>query len=177
MPSTVNKSDVSPRRTGHQDRRKAVVPAGRAARRSWANVRHPPPRSSSWGSHSCLTAPGTRRRRPLIVAGRDAPSARAASLASSAALPHPPADVAHPAQLEGLDPYASPYASSLRAPVGYPPVPACPHLSSSVPLRGGGAAAPGGALRAIDSSARPRLGRTCGPRRLRRRSQACPACH
>jgi hypothetical protein len=38
------------------------------------------------------------------------------------------------------------------------------------PLRGSGAAAPGGALRAIDSSARPRPWRTYGPRRLRRQS-------
>ena len=38
--------------------------------------------------------------------------------------------------------------------------------------RGDGAAAPGGALRAIDSSARPRSWRTCGPRRLRRQFQS-----
>jgi hypothetical protein len=71
---------------------------------------------------------------------RDAPSARVASLASSAALPHPPADAAHPAQLRGLDPYASPYAGYPRT----PPVPARPHLCSSVPLRGSGAARPRG---------------------------------
>ena len=41
------------------------------------------------------------------------------------------------------------------------------------PPRGNGAAAPQGALRAIHSSACPRSWRTCGPRRLRRQSQAC----
>ena len=39
------------------------------------------------------------------------------------------------------------------------------------PLRGSGAAAPGGALCAIDASARPRFWRTCGPRILRRQSE------
>jgi hypothetical protein len=39
---------------------------------------------------------------------------------------------------------------------------------------GSGAAAPQGALRAIDPSACPRSWRTFGPRRLRRQSQACP---
>jgi hypothetical protein len=39
------------------------------------------------------------------------------------------------------------------------------------PPQGSGAAAPSGALRAIDSTARPRSWRTCGPRRLRRQSQ------
>jgi len=41
----------------------------------------------------------------------------------------------------------------------------------SWPPRGSGAAAPDGALRAADPSARPRSWRTCGPRRLRRHSQ------
>jgi hypothetical protein len=39
------------------------------------------------------------------------------------------------------------------------------------PPRGSGAPAPYGALRAIDSSARPRSWRTFGPRRLRRQSE------
>jgi hypothetical protein len=39
------------------------------------------------------------------------------------------------------------------------------------PTRGSGAAAPQGALRAIDSTAHPRSWRTCGPRRLRRQSR------
>jgi hypothetical protein len=41
-----------------------------------------------------------------------------------------------------------------------------------MPRRGSRAAAPGGALRAIDSSAWPRSWRTYGPRRLQRRSRA-----
>jgi hypothetical protein len=41
----------------------------------------------------------------------------------------------------------------------------------SCPPRGSGAAAPAGALRAIDSTARPRSWRPCGPRRLRRQSK------
>jgi hypothetical protein len=40
-----------------------------------------------------------------------------------------------------------------------------------MPPRGSGAAAPSGALRAIDPSARPRSWRTYGPSRLRRQSQ------
>ena len=39
------------------------------------------------------------------------------------------------------------------------------------PSGGSGAAAPGGALRAIDASAQPQSWRTCGPRRLQRQSQ------
>ena len=54
----------------------------------------------------------------------DAPSARAASLASSAALPHPPGDAAYPAQLQGgypyvipyVNPYVIPYALGVRTP-------------------------------------------------------------
>jgi hypothetical protein len=58
---------------------------------------------------------------------------------------------------------------------GRVPLPSIIGLPALVmPRRGGGAAAPSGALRAIDSSARPRSWRTYGPRRLRRQSQ--PAC-
>jgi hypothetical protein len=32
-------------------------------------------------------------------------------------------------------------------------------------------------LRAIDATAAPRSWRACGPRRLRRRSRACPGCY
>jgi hypothetical protein len=73
--------------------RGGVVQLGRDARRSSANVRHPPPCRSTRRSHSRLTAcpaprpPATHRGRVV-----DAPSARAASLASSAALPRPPVD-------------------------------------------------------------------------------------
>jgi hypothetical protein len=131
-------------------------------------------------------------RRPATVGGRkrDAPSARAASLASSAALPRPPGDPAHSAQLQGLDPYASPYASRYASPYARrwrtPGFGGRGYLGSSVPLRGAsrpqkprptgpprgsGASARQGALRAIDSFRRSRSWRTFGPRRLRRQSQ------
>jgi hypothetical protein len=51
--------------------------------------------------------------------------------------------------------------------------PAKPLAVPNWPPGGSGAAAPGGALRAIDSSTRPRSWRTYG----RRRAQACPGCH
>jgi hypothetical protein len=74
--------------------RGAALPGGQA-RMSGS----PPQRRSRRCSHSRLTArPGPWRRRPPPVAGvGDAPSARAASLASSAALPRPPASRACPA--------------------------------------------------------------------------------
>ena len=74
-----------------------VVPSGRDARRSRANVRHPPPRSSPRRSHSSLTAcPGPRCAGHGRWRGGDAPSARAASLASSAALPVPARELPWP---------------------------------------------------------------------------------
>jgi hypothetical protein len=91
---------------------------------------------------------------------------------------------------EAVDPYASRYASPYASPyAGHPrtPSPSGGRITAGhapvggpvgrknrgrlAPLRGSGAAAPGGALRAIDPSARPRSWRTCGPRRLRRQSQ------
>jgi hypothetical protein len=70
--------------------RAQVVLTERAARPSRANVRHPPPRSLARRAHSPLTAcPGPRRAGHSSWRGGDAPSARAASLASSAALPVP----------------------------------------------------------------------------------------
>ena len=94
----------------------------------------------------------TASRWPLPVARRDAASARAALLASSAALFHPTTLWPGP-----LNPYASscptPYAHHWRtlSPAG-----------SAVPLvmppGGSGAAAASGALRTIDASARLRLG-------------------
>ena len=56
-------------------------------------------------------------RRPLGSPGMDAPSARAASLASSAALPRPPCDAAHPAQSRA-SPYGNPYAVPYAYPYG-----------------------------------------------------------
>jgi hypothetical protein len=53
---------------------------------------------------------------------------------------------------EAADPYASPYA-------GHPRTPSPPggRIPLVMPPRGSGAVAPGGALRAIDATARPRL--------------------
>jgi hypothetical protein len=88
--------------------RRLVVLAGRAARRSRVNVRHPTVAQVSTAQPFALDGlPRTPPRRPRSVAGRDAPSARAASLASSAALPRSPGDRRHPAQLGGGDPTAT----------------------------------------------------------------------
>jgi hypothetical protein len=134
----------------------------------------PPPRSSPRRSHSSLTAcPGPRRAGHGQWQGGDAPSARAASLASSAALPVPAPSVhrgrgVDPYVIPYVNPYVIPYALGVRTP-GFAgrahqcwPVPLRgasqpqkPRLTG--PPRGSGAAAPQGALRAIDSSARPRL--------------------
>ena len=61
-----------------------------------------------------------------------------------------------------------------RSGTGDPPQFESCSSKSDWPPQGSGAAAPGGALRAIDSSASLRSWRTCGPCRLRRQSQACP---
>jgi hypothetical protein len=59
----------------------------------------PPPRRSTRRSHSRLTArPAATPAGHWRWSGGDAPSARAAALASSAALPRPPGDPAHPAR-------------------------------------------------------------------------------
>jgi hypothetical protein len=86
-----------------------------------AGTRHEPAGRASSGEAGSWPA-AIRRRPPAPVCGPGggAPSARAAPLASSAALPHPPGGAAHPARLWGLDPYgirplppaASPAASS-----------------------------------------------------------------
>jgi hypothetical protein len=76
------------------------------------------------------------------------------------------------------DPYArdsrTPSSAGGRITAGYAPRgasrPQTPRLTG--PPRGSGAAAPEGALRAIDSTARPHSWRTFGPRRLRRQSDA-----
>ena len=114
---------------------------------------------------------GTTAIPPATRRGRwsDAPSARAASLASSAALPRPPGDPAHPVELGGGDPYVIPYVNPYVIPyareVRTPGFGGWGCLSSSEaprgasqprflrltgPPRGSGAAAPQGALRAID---------------------------
>jgi hypothetical protein len=139
----------------------------------------PPPRSSPTVSPFVLDGlPGPR----LAGHGRwrdgDAPSARAASLASSAALlthratPLPgPTSGRRPYVIPHVNPYVIPYALGVRTP-GFA---GRAHQCWSVPR--GGVERPGrvDALRAIDSSACPRSWRTGGPRRLRRQTQACPS--
>jgi hypothetical protein len=96
-----------PRPAGHQARPGgAVVPAGRAARRSRANVRHPAAAQARTASPFALDGlPGITLRRHRRWRVRDAPSARAASLASSAA----PTVPAGAAVAEAVDPYVNPY--------------------------------------------------------------------
>jgi hypothetical protein len=118
LPNTVNKSDVSPGLLATRLAGRPAVLAGRAARRSRANVRHPAAAHAPRRAHSSLTAwLGPCRAGHGPWRGGDAPSARAASLASSAALPvRSGAAVA-----EAVDPYASGYASPLRWPPAHPP--------------------------------------------------------
>jgi hypothetical protein len=129
--------------------------------------------------------PEPSARRLLGLPRVDAPSARAASLASSAASHYEPGLL----RSTVLDPPGIPPGN----PRGIPPAPdggprpsslgriaagRCPFggpvgrktRGRLAPRRGSGAAAPSGALRAIDPSARPRSWRTFGPRRLRRHS-------
>jgi hypothetical protein len=98
---------------------------GSDARRSSANVRHPAAAQVQRHSHSCLTAcPAPRRPDTRRGGWWDAPSARAASLASSAALPRSPGGSLTPAQLGDGDPYVNgyvnpyviPYALGVRTP-------------------------------------------------------------
>jgi hypothetical protein len=123
-------------------------------------------------AHSCPTGCARRRpRQPAAGHGRGAigmrVSARAASLVSFAALPIPPRCHGGQASTHTLVPALVP-----RRATGVP-------RSSgrrkdhrwSCPPRGSGAAAPGGALRAIDSSARPCSWWTFGPHHLRRQSE------
>jgi hypothetical protein len=81
----------------------------------------PPQRSSSRRSHSSLTAcPGPRLAGHGRWRGWDAPSARAASLASSAALPvqrrTAVVKAAHPYVIPYVNPYVIPYAQGVRTP-------------------------------------------------------------
>jgi hypothetical protein len=182
-----------PRRTGHPIAGRPAVPAGGDARPSRANVRYPATAQLPRRSHSPLTAcPGPRRAGHGRWQGGDAPSARAASLASTAALPVPAAGQPWPRR---GTPTLIPTRISTLIPTPATRVP--PHRPRApfalvmplvglvgrknrgrlAPLGGSGAARPQGALRAIDSSAWPRSWRTCGPRRLRRQSQAGPGCH
>ncbi len=119
----------------------------------------PPQRRSKRCSHSRLTACPAPRR--LATGGGgwwDAPSARAASLASSAALPRPPGDLAHPAG-GGRRPLRQwvrqPLRHSLRAGGAYPWL---RWLRVSVQL-----SAPSGGQSAAKTAADwPPLGEWCG---------------
>ena len=137
----------------------------------------PPLRRPGRRSHSSLTAcPGPWLADHRGWRMRDAPSARAASLASSAALAVPAAGQPSPRPESLRWTLRGTLRWTLR---GYPRTPR--RLGALFPLGmppSGGMERPGrvDALRAIDSSARPRSWRTCGPRRLRRH-QSCPGSH
>jgi len=185
-----------PRRTGHMDRPgargadRAAMPGGQA-RMSGT----PSPRRSKRSSPFVLdglpgTTPACHSR--WSVVGR---AFGACCFAGKLRSPAPPAGEP---RVSGLTPGSLPYGNPYAVPYAYPygngyarrvRTPGSGgrgYLSSSVPLRGAsqpqkprltgptrgsGADAPSGALRAIDSSARPRSWRTYGPRRLRRQSQ------
>jgi hypothetical protein len=171
----------------HRIAGRLVVPTGRAARRSRANVQHPAAAQLPMAQPFALDGlPGTTPRRPRSVAGEDAPSARAASLASSAALSFRPGcpwpDALTPTSFPTSTPTSFPTRrggvplASLaeRISAGH-----CPSWGQSAAKTAadwppyGGVVRTGrvDALRAIDSTACPRSWRTCGPRRLRRQSQ------
>jgi hypothetical protein len=147
----------------------------------------PPRRSRPAGPFALDRLPGTTPRRPRSVVGRGRAFARAASLASSAALPVPAAGRPSSRRNPYAGPYAEPYADHPRtlSPARTGVAAGCgPSWGWSAAQTAddqppsGGMERPGrvDALRAIDSSARPRSWRTCGPRRLRRH-QSCPGSH
>ena len=165
-----------------------MVLAGRDARRSRANVRHPATAQVPTAQPFVLDGlPGTTPCRPRSVAGRG----RAFGACCFAGKLRSPAGPARSHRGQGprplrhslRQPYVIPYAQGVRTP-GFA---GRAHQCWSVPLRGAsqpqkprltgppqgsGAARPQGALRAIDSTACPHSWRTCGPRRLRRQSDA-----
>jgi hypothetical protein len=108
--------------------------------------------------------PGKPRR--LAVVGGDAPSARAAWLASSAALPARPG--VHGGR--GGWTYASPYAGPTRT-SGVPRTGWAADHRWSRPLRGVERPRRKVRFARLIHAARPRSWRTCGPRRLRRQYQ------
>ena len=127
----------------------------------------------------------TAGRRPRsVTGGEDAPSAHAASLASSAVQPVP-------CRSAWRGPYASPYAARSRTPLGsgrgfvlFMPVVGPVDRKKLQPTgprewrgRTGWRGRAGWCASLDDSSARPRSWRTFGPRRLRQPSQACPGCY
>jgi hypothetical protein len=168
LPGTVNKSDVSPRHAGHQARRKARGAVGArcpAVKGEW--VRRGSCTAAGYRTFALDRLLGARLAGHGQSQGGDAPSARAASLvATQPCRSRPGATVA-----EAVDPYAGLYAEPYA---GHPRTPLPPGgRITAGHAHYGGVERPHrvDALRAIDSSARPRSWRTVGPRRLRRQSQ------
>src|SRR5215217_6087836 len=122
MPSTVNKSDVSTGVLATGLARGAVVVAGRDARRSRANVRHPAAAQARTAQPFALDGrPGTTARRPRSVAGRGR-AFGACCFAGKLRSPAGPGLAATVA--EAVDPYASRYASPYANPyAGHPRTP------------------------------------------------------
>jgi hypothetical protein len=162
---------------------------GRQARMSGS----PPQRRSPGCSHSCLTAwpaaPPAGHLRWSMVGRAFGACCFASKLRSPAVRT---GRRPHPAQLRDLDPYGSPYVNAYGIPCAADGVPHSSPLTGIspaqapfggpvgrkehgrlAPLRGSGAAAPSGCASRDWSMRRVRvLGRACGPRRLRRQSQA-----
>jgi hypothetical protein len=134
--------------------RGAVVPRGGMPGRQGRMSSTPPPRSSPRCSHSSLTAcPGPR----LAGHGRWRGWGRAFGACCFAGKLRSPAGSALVALSRGLDPYVIPYVNPYVNPYVIPCAADGVPLASRVvafvqviPPRGGGAAAPSGALRAID---------------------------
>jgi hypothetical protein len=165
-----------------------VVSAGRDARPSRANVRHPAAAQLQAAYPFVLDGlPGTTPRRPRSVAVRGR-AFGACCFAGKLRSPAQPTERrGAPGRARGRRPLRWTLRRTLRwtlrTPPAYPTLDgqgylrwSCPrggpvgrkNRGRLAPLRGSGAARPNGALRAIDSSACPRSWRTAGPRRLRR---------
>jgi hypothetical protein len=120
--------------------------------------------------------PGRPARRPPVVAGGGT-RLRRVLLRWQAPQPYPlTGRRPHPAQLPGLDPYVNRYVNPYGIPyalgVRTPGVGCRGCLSSSVPFGGVERACRKERFARLTHAARPRSWRTCGPRRLRRQSQA-----
>src|SRR5215217_5684640 len=121
MPSTVNKSDVSTGVLATGLARGAVVVAGRDARRSRANVRHPAAAQARTAQPFVLDGlPGTLVCRPRSVAGWGR-AFGACCFAGKLRSPTGPGPAA--ALAEAVAPYASGYASPYAGHPRTPPVP------------------------------------------------------